>query len=124
MKKMCKVFFCCLTCLYLCVTNCFAIIRNHYWWGDEYRVGSCEISGFRLQLNDYFIKVRAGNWAAVAALGIFSGGIAGVAGGAISTAQEVAMSLLLNDLARHEQKGKPIIVTIPTAIQGWSIKTQ
>ena len=97
------------------------LVKKH-WWGEEYHVASNEISDFRLDIQSELNIVQVANRLTQAVVSVVGGIPATIASEVVVEAQQISIDSLINDLERWEKKNVNIIVSLPGAIQGWSIK--
>ena len=121
-KKLYRKLFCGVICSLMLAINCSAVTVKKHWWGEEYHVASNEISDFRLDIQSELNVVQVANRLTQAVVSAVGGIPATIASEVVVEAQQISIDSLINDLERWEKKNVNIIVSLPGAIQGWSIK--
>lgn len=121
-KKLYRKLFCGIICSLMLAVNCSAVTVKKHWWGREYYVSSNEISDFRIEQQSILQKIQFSNRLTQAVASAMGGIPATIASEIVVEAQQMSIDSLITDLERWEKKNVNIIVSLPGAIQGWSIK--
>lgn len=121
-KKLYLKLFCGIICSVILSVNCSAVTVKKHWWGEEYHVANNEISDFRLDTQSMLQKVQFANRVTQAVASAVGGVPTAIASEVVVEAQQISIDSLITDLERWEKKNVNIIVSLPGAIQGWSIK--
>ena len=121
-KKLYRKLFCGVICSLMLAVNCSAVTVKKHWWGREYYVSSNEISDFRIEQQSILQKIQFSNRLTQVIASSVGGVHTAIASEIVVEAQQMAIDSLLTDLERWEKKNVNIIVSLPGAIQGWSIK--
>ena len=104
--------------------NCSAVTVKKHWWGQEYYVSSNEIPDFRIEQQSILQKIQFSNRVTQAIASSVGGVHTAIASEIVVEAQQMSIDAFITDLERWEKKNVNIIVSLPGAIQGWSIKEQ